>query len=202
VAAARALRAAMGSSRLAGIRDLHPGYCTLLITLDPGHADPERIEAEIRRIATALDCAADEEPARVVEIPVCYDPECAPDLPDVAQRAGIDAAEAARRHAAAEYRVGFLGFTPGFPYLLGLPEELATPRLSAPRRRVPAGSVAIAGAQAGIYPFATPGGWRLIGRTPVRLFDVARARPALLAPGDGVRFVAISTRELHARTAS
>jgi KipI family sensor histidine kinase inhibitor len=199
VRASRAIRSALAAARLPGIRDLHPGYCTLLITIDPGTADPERVEAALRRVVGGNDADPVEVPARTIEIPVCYAEEFAPDLVEVARRAGIAPAEAAHRHAAADYRVYFLGFAPGFPYLGGLPKALAAPRLPVPRRRVPAGSVAIAGAQAGIYPFEMPGGWRLVGRTPLRLFDVEHDPPALLAPGNQVRFVAISAGEFRAR---
>ncbi len=205
--AMRAIRDASDGAALSGIRDLHPGYCTLLITLDPARANPGRIESEIRRVIggiggiDGIDATTAAMTGRSIEIPVCYDVELAPDLADVAAHAGIDPGEVTRLHAAAQYRVCFLGFTPGFPYLMGLPERLATPRLPTPRRRVPAGSVAIGGAQAGIYPFDTPGGWRLIGRTPLRMFDLRRDPPALVAPGDSLRFVPISSREFHSELA-
>jgi allophanate hydrolase subunit 2 len=113
------------------------------------------------------------------------------DLADVAAAAGLSAGELVAAYVAAEYRVAFLGFSPGFPYLTGLPERLRTPRLATPRVRVPAGSVAIGGSWTGVYPSATPGGWRLIGRTPVRIFDPRRSPTALFAAGDRVRFVAV-----------
>ncbi len=120
-----------------------------------------------------------------------YGGEAGPDLADVAARAGIGADEAAARHAAGGYTVAMLGFAPGFPYLLGLDPSLATPRHATPRTRVEAGSVGIGGAQTGIYPASGPGGWRIIGRTPLRLFDAMRDPPTLLRAGDRVRFVAI-----------
>ncbi len=124
-------------------------------------------------------------------IPVCYDIEFAPDLHEVANHAKIPTREVIRLHSSAKYRVHFLGFTPGFAYLGGLPETLHVPRLATPRKHVPAGSVAIAGAQAGIYPVDSPGGWRLIGRTPVRIFDPDSTQPTRLTPGDLVEFSAI-----------
>jgi KipI family sensor histidine kinase inhibitor len=140
--------------------------------------------------------------APIVEIPVCYEGEDnAPDLADVARRAGLGIEETIRRHAEPVYRVRFLGFMPGFPYLDGLDPALAAPRLDTPRTRVPAGSVAIGGIHAGIYPFATPGGWRIVGRTPLRLYDPVRDARALLGIGDRVRFVPISSAELRAREA-
>ena len=130
-------------------------------------------------------------------IPVCYDRRCAPDLDELAQLHALSPGEVASAHSAVLYSVGYVGFTPGFAYLHGLPARLASPRLSTPRPRVPAGSVGIAGTQTGIYPSATPGGWRLIGRTPVRMFDAARSPPARLAMGDTVRFAPITFEQFE-----
>lgn len=131
------------------------------------------------------------ETSRLVEIPVRYGGEDGPDLAELAAHAGFSVAATIARHTASEYTVAMLGFAPGFPYLLGLDAALAMPRRSAPRTRVAAGSVGIGGSQTGVYPSAGPGGWRLIGRTPLRLFDAARDPPCLLRAGDRVRFVAI-----------
>lgn len=139
--------------------------------------------------------------SRDVVIPVCYDREFALDLDDVSERAGLSAAAVVELHSAPEYRVACLGFTPGFPYLSGLPRELATPRRPVPRKAVPAGSVAIGGAQTGIYPSASPGGWNVIGCTPLRLFDPTSDPPALLAPGDRLRFRPITANEFRSFTA-
>jgi KipI family sensor histidine kinase inhibitor len=130
-----------------------------------------------------------------IDIPVCYGGEFGPDLDALATHAKLSAAEAVARHCATEYRVAMLGFAPGFAYLLGLDTALHMPRRVAPRVRVPAGSVAIGGAQTGIYPHELPGGWQIIGRTPLTLFDAAREHPALLAPGQRVRFCAIGADE-------
>src|SRR5204862_2009191 len=127
-------------------------------------------------------------PPRTVEIPVRYGGEAGPDLEDVARHTGLTSGEVVERFAVADYVVYFVGFATCFPYLGGLPPELATPRLSAPRKHVPAGSVAIGGAQAGVYPLASPGGWRIIGRTLLTPFDAASAPPPLLRMGDRVRF--------------
>ncbi|MEO8440354.1 MAG: 5-oxoprolinase subunit PxpB [Spartobacteria bacterium] len=132
---------------------------------------------------------------RLLEVPVCYEPEFALDLEQVSQHCGLAPQEVVKRHAAARYRVRCVGFTPGFPYLSGLPAALATPRRGTPRTAVPAGSVAIGGGQTGIYSLPSPGGWNIIGKTPLRLFDVNREPPALFAPGDQVRFVAISAEK-------
>ncbi len=166
-----------------GIVNLHPAYASVLVDFDPLRTNAGEMERELR------EAAADREPLpepRTVEVPVRYD---GPDLEDVARHAGITPEEVVRLHSGAEYAVYFLGFSPGFPYLGGMPEAIATPRLATPRRRVPAGSVAIGGSQTGIYPVASPGGWRIIGHTPLALFRADREPPALLAMGDRVRFV-------------
>ncbi len=134
----------------------------------------------------------------VLEVPVCYDREFAFDVEDVARHAGVAEAEVVRRHASANYRVACVGFIAGFPFLSGLPPELATPRRDVPRKEVPAGSVAIGGAQTGIYPRNSPGGWNVIGRTPLRLFDIWRDPPTMLQAGDRVRFRQISRAEFDA----
>jgi KipI family sensor histidine kinase inhibitor len=172
------------------IRNLHPAYASILIDFDPlrlSHADA----------ASLVENLAGEGPPRyeravnVVTIPVCYDLELGPDLQEVADHAKISMHEVIRLHWSAKYRVHFLGFTPGFAYLSGLPEALHVPRLATPRKHVPAGTVAIAGSQAGVYPVDSLGGWRLIGRTPVCIFDPNTTRPTRLEPGDLVKFSAI-----------
>ena len=130
--------------------------------------------------------------ARVVRVPVCYGGAHGPDLEFVAAHAGLTTDEVVALHSAVAYLVYMLGFTPGFAYLGGMTERIAAPRLDSPRTRIPAGSVGIAGAQTGIYPIESPGGWRLIGRTPLRLFDPRSERPFLLAAGDRARFVPVS----------
>jgi inhibitor of KinA len=177
-----------------GILNLHPAYTSLLVDFDPrlrSHAQVEELLRE--RIASHSGEPAPE--PRHVEIPVCYGGEFGPDLGDVARHTGYTETRVVELHAAAEYLVYFVGFSTCFPYLGGLPPELATPRLAAPRKHVPVGSVAIGGAQAGIYPLASPGGWRLIGRTKLKLFDPSASPPPLLRMGDRVRFVPV--RELR-----
>ena len=174
-----------------GVLNLHPAFASVLIDFDArrfGHRD---IEALVREsMANAPEISADH--SRTVEIALHYGGADGPDLEDVARHTGLTPAEVVERHAAARYLVYFLGFSPGFPYLGGLPPELATPRLAEPRRLIPAGSVAIGGSQTGIYPQASPGGWRIIGRTELRLFDAGANPPALLRMGDVVRFVPLA----------
>lgn len=193
-AAVLALRAKLAARPPHGLLDLRPAYASLLVVFDPRtttHAELSRaVEPLLPPPGLPLAPAT-----RCVEVPVCYEGDCAPDLDDVARGAGLSIPEAAELHAAAPYRVAFLGFSPGFAYLLGLPSLLATPRLPAPRLAVPAGSVGIAGGQTGLYPRPTPGGWRLVGRTPLALFTPSREPAALLAPGDAVRFVPIPRRD-------
>lgn len=171
-----------------GILNLHPAYTSLLVDFDPRFHTHEGIERLIRASLDS-DSPGHEDTARLVEIPVRYGGSEGPDLDDVARHTGFSACEVVRRFAAAEYSVAFVGFSTCFPYLTGLPADLATPRLAAPRKHVPAGSVAIGGPQAGVYPLASPGGWRLIGRTDTTLFDPSGEPPALLRMGDRVRFV-------------
>jgi inhibitor of KinA len=143
------------------------------------------------------ECDFNELNGRIVTIPVSYGGEWGPDLAEVAERAGLSMEEAISLHSTAEYRVAMIGFAPGFPYLAGLPERLASPRKATPRQAVPAGSVGIAGVQTGIYPLSSPGGWQLIGRTSVTLFDPRRDPPSLLAPGDRVHFIPIKPGEMR-----
>lgn len=178
-----------------GIRNLHPAFASVLIDFDPRRRSHAEIESIIRQKMAASTDASEPE-SRLIEIPVCYGGAFGPDLDDVARHTGLSPERVVELHAAIEYRVYFLGFSPGFPYLGGMPAELAAPRLPAPRKRVPAGSVAIGGSQTGIYSIESPGGWRLIGRTALPLFDPKANPPALLQMGDRVRFVAV--RELRA----
>ncbi len=171
-----------------GILNLHPAYASVLVDFDPRLRTHREMEDFVRgRFAAAA--RVEPPPPRTVEIPVRYGGEFGPDLADVALHTGLSAERVVELHAAAEYLVYFVGFATCFPYLGGLAAELATPRLPAPRRHVPAGSVAIAGTQAGIYPISSPGGWRLIGRTPLRLFDPEASPPPVLRMGDRIRFV-------------
>ncbi len=180
-----ALGERLRSVKMRGVLDAIPGARSLLILFDPARVTRKRLSGAIAS-AAARD-AAPTAARRLLRVPVAYG---GPDLPELASRAGMPPEEFARRHAEAEYRVAFIGFAPGFAYLTGLPAELQAERLRNPRTRVPAGSVAIGGAQTGIYPRGGPGGWRIIGHTALTLFDAAREPPSLLQPGDRVRFVA------------
>lgn len=173
------------------LRDCVPAYASLAIFFEGvPHVLVHAWLLDLLRQAAA-DVDDQLATARVVDVPVCYGGDHGPDLDDVATACGLSAAQLIERHAQPAYLVAMLGFSPGFPYLLGLDPTLAVPRLATPRVRVPAGSVGIGGAQTGVYPDAGPGGWRLIGRTPLRLFDTGREPPARLAPGDRLRFVPI-----------
>ena len=185
------------SEPVAGIRNLHPAFCSLLVKFDGLRLRHEEVEAILRRYLERLEEVNLPEP-RQVEIPVCYGGEFGPDLAGVCAMHGMTPAQAIELHASAEYLVYFLGFVPGFAYLGELPEALVTPRLAVPRRRVPAGSVGIAGNQTGVYPFATPGGWRLLGRTPLAMFQTDRDGLSLLSIGDRVRFTPISAERFAA----
>ncbi|RKP49376.1 5-oxoprolinase subunit PxpB [Trinickia fusca] len=169
------------------VLEVVPGMNNLTIVFDPLAADAQALAAEL---ALAWERAADAQmAAREVEIPVRYGGEYGPDLGAVAEHTGLSIDEVVKRHAGAEYIVFFLGFQPGFAYLGGLDASLHTPRRAVPRLEVPAGTVGIGGVQTGIYPAASPGGWQLIGRTALSLFDPAGTPPTLLQPGDRVRFV-------------
>ncbi|HEX7130602.1 MAG TPA: 5-oxoprolinase subunit PxpB [Rhodanobacteraceae bacterium] len=186
-AAAARLRA----SALPGIVEVAPAYASLLLRFDPRMwADEQDPHASLlaRARAALRGLSRVETVGREVEVPVCYGGAHGPDLEEVARHAGLSASQVIEHHAAREYTVAMLGFAPGFAYLLGMDRALHTPRRVVPRTRVPAGSVAIGGAQTGIYPRELPGGWMLIGRTPLTLFDPVRDPPCLLAPGDRVRF--------------
>ena len=177
------LHAALRELDPPGVVELVPAYRTVLIVADPGQA--EALDELADRLPGLELPPAEAVAGETVEIPVRYDGE---DLPEVAGLTGLEPDEVVRRHTAPEYTVAFLGFSPGFPYLVGLDPALEVPRRDTPRTSIPAGSVGLAGNQTGIYPTATPGGWQLIGRTQVTLFDPARDPPALLAPGTRLRF--------------
>lgn len=178
----------------AGVVDIVPAYRSVTIHVDPLRMDVTTLSDRLLRIShtVALHAAA---PGRHHTIPVLYGGEWGPDLEEVAAFAGMSAADAVRLHSSVRYRVYMLGFSPGFPYLGPVPEPLAMPRLATPRTAVPAGSVGIAGRQTGIYPTSTPGGWRLIGRTPLALYRPASSAPFPLSPGDVVRFEPIGPQE-------
>jgi len=183
-----------------GIVNLHPAYCSVLVKFDALNFTHAEIEASLEPFITRLPEVKLPAP-RLREIPVYYGGEHGPDLAEVASIHGLAIEDVVRLHSSATYTAYFLGFVPGFAYLGGLPQELATPRLQTPRKVVPAGSVAIAGNQTGVYPTATPGGWRLIGKTPLKLFNPAAAHSSFFEIGDQVRFIPMTSEEF-ARAAS
>jgi inhibitor of KinA len=191
IALARALEARCGPV----LRDVVVGYCTVTLYFDPLAVDAGWLEAEAREAAQTIEQAT-APAAAVVDVPVCYGGECGPDLADVARFGGCTEDEVIERHAERTYRVYLLGFLPGFAYMAEVDPRIAAPRRATPRTAVPAGSVGIAGGQTGIYPSVTPGGWNIVGRTPVRPFDPNRANPFLFCPGDRVRFRPIDRDEL------
>jgi len=174
------------------VQEALPGMNNLTLMFDPARIDAAELEMQVLAAWPQLAAAAIE--GRTIEIPVAYGGEHGPDLADVAAHTGFTPAEVVRRHAAGEYVVYLLGFLPGFAFMGGLPPELATPRRAEPRVAVPARSVGIGGAQTGVYPLVSPGGWQLIGRTPLEMFDPTAAEPTLLRPGDRVRFVVESVQ--------
>lgn len=202
LARVRALAADLESDRPAGVTDVVPAYNSVAVHYAPEDVATEHGEAPWRVVAEWIErhlggkapaAAKARRAGRAHVVPVCYGGEHGPDLAAVAKTAKLSPEAAAALHASVDYQVAAVGFTPGFPYLFGLPEKLVAPRRATPRLRVPAGSVGIGGAQTGVYPRETPGGWNLIGRTAAELFDPARAeRPALFAPGDTVRFRAVA----------
>jgi len=182
--------------RYPGIRHLHPAYSSLLIDFDPLQLTHEQLESLVAPLIVESSFLPSNLGGRsLIEIPVCYDREFAPDLATVAQHSSLTEEQVIATHAEGDYFVYFLGFSPGFAYLGGLASPLYVPRLVTPRKQVEAGSVGIGGAQTGVYPNASPGGWQLIGRTPLRMFDAATEPPSLLQPGDGVRFRRIDRGE-------
>jgi KipI family sensor histidine kinase inhibitor len=179
------------SEPIAGIRNLNPAYCSLLVNFDVLKLTHGELEAILYGYLCRLDDVRLPE-SRQFEIPVSYGGEFGPDLNEVASLNGLTPAQAIELHISVTYIVYFLGFVPGFAYLGQLPEALSAPRLSRPRRSVPAGSVGITGKQTGVYPFAVPGGWRLIGRTPMEMFRGDQNNMSVLSIGDRVRFTSIS----------
>lgn len=191
VARVQAVAQRLRASAPAQVVDIVPAYASIAVFAAPDAAatDAALLGRLERWFAECIDSAcATQAPSRVVEIPVRYD---GADLAHIAAHTGLDADEVVHRHACGQYTVAMLGFAPGFPYLLGLDPALATPRRAQPRTQVAAGSVGIGGAQTGIYPRASPGGWQILGHTPLSLFDAARPEPSLLQPGDRVRLVPV-----------
>lgn len=178
-----------------GVIEVVPAYCSLLVDFDPLVLSRAELIAAITRMLAVEPGAetAEEELVRVVKVPVCYGGEHGPDLEDLADWHGLSPEEVISIHCSRPYLVYMLGFTPGFPYLGGMSDRIATPRLEKPRTKVAQGSVGIAGTQTGLYPIESPGGWRIIGRTPLKPFQPGTAHPFLFSAGDFVQFYAISS---------
>ena len=190
----RALEYLVDQKALPGVVETVPSYRSLLVYYDPSVVGYDALCAQLAALAEQATTTA-MPPAREVELPCCYEGELGTDLEAAAARLGLSVDELVALHAGAEYLVYFIGFTPGLPYMTGAPERLTIPRLDTPRVKVPAGSVAIGGTQCCIYSVESPGGFWLLGRTPVRLYDPDADEPILLRPGDRVRFHQIDRRE-------
>ena len=186
----------MREQHIVGVTDIIPAFCSLLINYDPRVISyveiKERMEAIMR-----MEIKTGERTKRVFEIPVCYGGEFGPDIEHIAKHAGLSVEEVIDIHTSRDYLIYMLGFLPGFTYLGGLDERIHTPRLANPRVRIPAGSVGIGGSQTGIYPMDSPGGWQLMGLTPVKTHDPARKVPILVEAGDYIRFVRIDENEFN-----
>jgi inhibitor of KinA len=197
----RNLARRLEEQNLPGVMEIVPAYSSFLVLFESATLNLERLQSEIDALARDTGepgQEASEATARSVEIPVCYGGAFGPDLESVAEHSGLTPEEVVAIHSGGTYPVYMLGFAPGFPYLGGMDERIATPRLETPRAHVPAGSVGIAGAQTGIYPLASPGGWRIIGRTPLTLFDARAEDPVpYYRPGDRLRFIAVSEKEFN-----
>lgn len=190
----RNLMLAIENRRVPGVVDMVPTYRSLLVQYEPLKISYEHLTATVEEVARGLDHIKVESP-KVVLIPMLYGGEYGPDLEFVAKHNELTPDEVVKLHSGTDYLVYMMGFAPGFPYLGGLSKKLVTPRLQTPRVRIPAGSVGIAEAQTGVYPVASPGGWRLIGRTPLQLFDPSRNPPALVRAGDYIRFVPLVSEQ-------
>ena len=194
-ARAAALGQAVMDAGILGVLETVPAFCSLLVRYDCLVTDFERVAGAVQNLAAAFGKQS-RKAGKIVEIPVCYGGKYGEDLPFVAAHAGLSEAEVVRIHASRPYRIYMIGFLPGFPYLGGLDERLFTPRLSSPRTKIPEGSVGIGGEQTGIYPMESPGGWQLIGRTPLLLHRADLKLP--YQAGDEIQFVPITEREFEA----
>ena len=190
----RAFGIALADSGIPGIIETVPTYRSVTVHYDPEQIRYEVLVEKLKALVGKLD-RIKLPPSEVLELPVLYGGEAGPDLPFVADYTGMTQEEVIRAHTSTEYLIYMLGFTPGFTYLGGMDERIATPRLSTPRVKIPAGSVGIAGSQTGVYPIDSPGGWQLIGQTPVRMYDADRPEPILPKAGQYIRFYAIDQAE-------
>jgi len=192
----RMIAMALEQEKPAGMVEVIPTYRSLLIIYDPIKTAPDNLEQVIEALELRLD-KIKIPPPRTVEIPVLYGGECGPDIDFVAQYARLSVEDVIRIHSGTPYQIYMMGFTPGYAYLGGLPEAIHAPRLETPRILIPAGSVGIANNQTGIYPVPSPAGWRIIGRTPLKLFDPTKTRPFLYQAGDFIKFNSISQTDYN-----
>jgi KipI family sensor histidine kinase inhibitor len=196
----QALAAALRARALPWIRDVVPALCGIAVHFDPFHPElpASVLEYFQAQLEEAFKSASKfEDSGRMVEVPVCYDAEFALDMEEISGKTKLSAAQIQKIHVSSRHFVLMVGFSPGQPYIGGLDPKLSVPRRATPRTVMPAGSVAIANAQTAVYPYETPGGWSIIGRTPLRVFDPAREPASLFAPGDRVRFIAIEKSEFE-----
>lgn len=192
----RTITAAFKDKNLSGVLEIIPSYRSLLFIYDPVKTSPDRLISHLETIEHEA-VANNNISGRCIDIPVCYGETFGPDIQNVCDSAGLDQESVIALHSDPEYLIYMVGFTPGFPFLGGLNEKLSTPRLETPRVSVPAGSVGIANNQTGMYPIASPGGWQIIGRTPLTLFAPDRKNPFLYEAGDKIKFVPISKEKFH-----
>ena len=192
----RKMAMALEQTRPKGVLEVIPTYRSLLIVYEPLDSDPVSIQYSLEELEKRIDKLT-LPPPKTIEIPVCYGAEFGPDIENVAKKHDLRVEDVIRIHSEPDYLIYMIGFTPGFPFLGGLPEILHTPRLVTPRTHVPEGSVGIADAQTGVYPIASPGGWQLIGRTPLKLFSPDKTDPFLYQTGDLIHFKPISVEAFH-----
>lgn len=193
----RTFDAAIAKAEIPGIYETVPTYCTITIHYAPEVIRYNELKSKLMDMIEAGPDSADLGEADVIEIPVLYGGEYGPDIGFVAEHNGISVKEVIEIHSKPKYLLYMLGFTPGFPYLGGMDERIATPRLTSPREKIPAGSVGIAGKQTGVYPMDTPGGWQIIGRTPLPLYNPHAAQPILLDAGMHVKFIPVTEKEYN-----
>lgn len=186
----------MKEQQIEGVVDIIPAFTSLLVNYDPRVISYKKIRKRLEKLAK-LEVKDIQTSAKVYEIPVCYGGEYGPDVENIAKLAGLSKEEVIQIHSSKDYLIYMLGFLPGFSYLGGLDERIHTPRLANPRVRIPAGSVGIGGSQTGIYPLDSPGGWQLLGQTPIKTYDPKREIPILFEAGDYIRFVPITQEEFH-----
>ena len=184
----------MREQHIEGIVDVIPAFCSLLINYDPRVLSYEELKERMEHLLK-METKTEATRKRIFEIPVCYGGEYGPDIENIAEHAGLSVDEVIKIHSSKDYLIYMLGFLPGFTYLGGLDERIHTPRLASPRLKIRAGSVGIGGSQTGIYPLDSPGGWQLMGMTPVRTYDPERQTPILVEAGDYIRFIPIDEEE-------